>query len=120
VLFGIGAMLGPLADGRLADRVGFAAALRLAFFVEAACAALLAVSTQPWSLTISSFVIGAMAPGVVPLVLGRVPELIPDDADQQRRGLGVVHGRIHAWPGGSNHLRLFLLFADGRRLPAAL
>jgi predicted MFS family arabinose efflux permease len=89
VLFGVGAMLGPLANGRLADRIGFAAALRLAFIVQAGCVALLAASTQPLSLTISSFVIGAMVPGVVPLALGRVHELIPHDADQQRRAWGL-------------------------------
>ena len=88
VLFGIGAMLGPLVNGRLADRVGFAAALRLAFIVQAGCVALLAASSEPWSLILSSFVIGAMVPGVVPLVLGRVHELLPDDADQQRRAWG--------------------------------
>jgi predicted MFS family arabinose efflux permease len=89
VLFGVGAMLGPLANGRLADRIGFAAALRIAFIVQTGCVALLAAGTQPWSLTISSFVIGAMVPGVVPLVLGRVHELIPHDADQQRRAWGL-------------------------------
>src|SRR6516164_7090224 len=35
VLFGMGAMLGPLVNGRLADRIGFSAALRLAFIVQA-------------------------------------------------------------------------------------
>ena len=89
VLFGLGAMLGPLANGRLADRIGFAAALRLAFVIQAACVALLVVATQAWSLALSSFVIGAMVPGVVPLVLGRVHELIPYDTDQQRRAWGL-------------------------------
>ncbi|HEX3414010.1 MAG TPA: YbfB/YjiJ family MFS transporter, partial [Stellaceae bacterium] len=40
VLFGIGAMLGPLASGRVADRIGFAAALRCAFALQAGFVAL--------------------------------------------------------------------------------
>jgi predicted MFS family arabinose efflux permease len=89
VLFGVGAIFGPLANGRVADRIGFAAALRLAFIVQAGCIALLAAGTGPWSLSVSSFVIGAMVPGVVPLVLGRVHEMIPDDPNQQRRAWGL-------------------------------
>lgn len=89
VLFGVGAMLGPLASGRAADRVGFASALRCAFAVQAGLVALLVFSPSPLSLSISSIVVGAMVPGVVPLVLGRVHELIPRDADQQRKAWGL-------------------------------
>jgi predicted MFS family arabinose efflux permease len=89
VLFGIGAMLGPLASGRVADRIGFASALRYAFALQAGLVALLAFSASPLSLSISSIVIGAMVPGVVALVLGRVHELIPHDADQQRKAWGL-------------------------------
>jgi len=89
VLFGVGAMIGPLANGRLADRIGFASALRLALIVQAACVALLAASAEPWSLTLSSVVIGAMVPGIVPLVLGRTQELIPENADQQLKAWGL-------------------------------
>ena len=89
VLFGIGAMLGPLASGRVADRIGFAAALRCAFVLQAGFVALLVLSASPLSLSISSIVVGAMVPGVVPLVLGRVHELIPHDANQQRKAWGL-------------------------------
>ena len=89
VLFGIGAMLGPLASGRVADRIGFASALRGAFVAQPGCVALLAFSESPISLSISSIVVGAMVPGVVPLVLGRMHELIPLDADQQRKAWGL-------------------------------
>jgi predicted MFS family arabinose efflux permease len=88
VLFGIGAMLGPLASGRIADRIGFASALRCAFAVQSGLVALLVFSASPISLSISSIFVGAMVPGVVPLVLGRVHELIPHDANQQRRAWG--------------------------------
>jgi predicted MFS family arabinose efflux permease len=84
VLFGIGAMLGPLASGRIADRIGFASALRCAFVVQTGLVALLGFSASPLSLSISSIVVGAMVPGVVALVLGRVHELI-HNADHQRK-----------------------------------
>jgi predicted MFS family arabinose efflux permease len=89
VLFGLGALIGPLASGRLADGIGAAAAMRLAFALQAICVALLAVSTNQLSLTISSLIVGAMVPGIVSLALGRVHELLPDDIDGQRRVWGL-------------------------------
>jgi predicted MFS family arabinose efflux permease len=75
VLFGLGALAGPLLAGRLADRIGFARALRLAYGAEAAAVALPVVAADPVALGVSSVIVGAMVPGVVPLVLGRVLEL---------------------------------------------
>ena len=60
VLFGIGAMLGPLASGRVADRIGFASALRFAFFIQTGFVALLVFNASPISLSISSIIVGAM------------------------------------------------------------
>jgi predicted MFS family arabinose efflux permease len=89
VLFGIGAMVGPLVSGRLADHIGATAAMRLALFVQVICVGLLAVSTIPLSLTVSSLIIGAMVPGIVSLTLGRVHELIPHDTGGQREAWGL-------------------------------
>jgi predicted MFS family arabinose efflux permease len=85
VLFGCGAVVGPLIAGRLGDRIGFAAALRLALVLQAGAVGLIAVSASPVSLALSSILVGAFVPGVVPLALGRVHELIHDNADAQRR-----------------------------------
>jgi predicted MFS family arabinose efflux permease len=57
--------------------------------LQAGLVALLVFSASPLSLSISSIVIGAMVPGVVALVLGRMHELIPHDADQQRKAWGL-------------------------------
>jgi predicted MFS family arabinose efflux permease len=84
VLFGIGAVAGPLITGHVADRIGFARALRLAFVVQAAAVALPAVAVGSGALALSSLVVGAMVPGIVPLVLGRVHDLTPPD-DQARQ-----------------------------------
>jgi len=77
VLFGAGAVVGAIASGTVADRIGFAAALRLALVLQVFAVALLTVSTGAVALTVSSIVIGAFVPGIVPLVLGRVHELLP-------------------------------------------
>ncbi|MFK3797717.1 YbfB/YjiJ family MFS transporter [Pseudomonas sp. NPDC088444] len=83
VLFGIGATWGPLLAGVLADRVGFALALRLSFILEGGCVCIPALSASaPW-LIASSMVVGAFVTGTVPLVLGRVQELLAHHPAQQ-------------------------------------
>jgi len=77
VLYGIGAIVGPLAAGHLADRTGFGAALRVAYLVQAAAVAVPAVGCfgTP-GLMVSAVLVGAFTPGIVPLALGRVNELL--------------------------------------------
>src|SRR5262249_2293577 len=75
VLYGIGAVVGPLLAGRLADAIGFGPALRLGYLIQAAAVALLAVAPAPGWLALASLVLGAFTPGIVPLVLGRAREL---------------------------------------------
>ncbi|HVH75616.1 MAG TPA: YbfB/YjiJ family MFS transporter [Stellaceae bacterium] len=84
VVFGLGAMLGPLAAGRLADRIGFRATLRVVFLVQTAAVGLLAASGSWAALFLSSLLVGALVPGVVPVVLGRVHELVPGPERQQQ------------------------------------
>jgi len=79
IVFGLGALVGPLAAGHVGGRIGFRAALRGSFVVEAACVALpLATQATP-ALWLSSFVVGAFVPGCVALTIGRSHELIPGD-----------------------------------------
>jgi predicted MFS family arabinose efflux permease len=85
VLFGLGAMVGPSLTGTLADRVGFRTALRLAFLIQSLFVGMLAVTADACWLFASSIVIGAFVPGVVPLALGRVHDLV---ADAQGRAAG--------------------------------
>jgi predicted MFS family arabinose efflux permease len=83
VLFGLGAIVGPVLFGHLADRGGFRLALRLGFLVQAIAVALLVLTTSPVWMAVSSVVVGAFVPGIVPVVLGRVHELIPGDSRAQ-------------------------------------
>ena len=84
VLFGIGAVLGPLVSGQIADRIGFAATLRLAFVIQAIAVLIPAFDPNAVALMLSSFVVGDFTPGIVPIVLGRVHELLPHAPAQQK------------------------------------
>lgn len=84
VLFGIGATLGPVLAGHLADRAGFGAALRLSFFIEAVAVALPVFNLGRAGLIVSSVVVGAFVTGTVPLVLGRIGELLPHQPARQK------------------------------------
>ncbi len=84
VLFGIGATIGPLLAGHLADRAGFGPALRLAYLIQAGAVLLPALDLGPISLIISSLVVGAFTPSVAPLLLGRVHELLAHYPAEQK------------------------------------
>jgi Uncharacterised MFS-type transporter YbfB len=102
VFYGLGAIVGPLLRGHLADRAGFGPALRLSFLIEAVPVLLPVVSTAPVSLIVSSVVIGGFTPGIVPLVLGRIHELPPHSAEQQRHP-GICYHQLRPVPGRGGH-----------------
>jgi predicted MFS family arabinose efflux permease len=84
VLFGLGAIVGPVLSGHLADLIGFGPALRLAYLIQATAVALpLFGSGSAW-LIVSSVGVGAFTPGIIPLVLGRVHELVAHHPDAQK------------------------------------
>jgi predicted MFS family arabinose efflux permease len=84
VLYGLAAVAGPMAAGWVGDRIGFAAALRLGFAVQAAAVALPIFASGMLPLGISCVVMGAFTPGIVPLVLGRIHGLATGDPHLQR------------------------------------
>jgi len=90
VLFGLGATFGPILAGHLADRAGFGAALRLAFLLEAVAVAIPAFGLGPTWLIVSSVVVGAFVTGTVPLVLGRIGELLPHHPSQHKSAWSVA------------------------------
>src|SRR5258707_5544 len=88
VIFGAGALIGPLAGGYLGDRIGFRWALRLALVGQALCVALPLVTVSGIGLAVSSFVVGASVPGIVAVTIGRTRELIPGDPAGQAAAWG--------------------------------
>jgi predicted MFS family arabinose efflux permease len=84
VVFGIAATVGPVAAGRLADRIGFGPMLRLAILLQAGAVAIPALGLGSIWLVLSSVIVGSFLTGTIPLVLGRISELLPQHAEQQK------------------------------------
>lgn len=88
VVFGLGALVGPMAGGYLGDRIGFGRLLRLAFAVQAASIAVPLVTASAIGLGASAFIIGAFVPGIVAIMIGRTRELMPHDSAAQTAAWG--------------------------------
>lgn len=84
VLYGLAAIAGPVICGNVADRIGFGRAYRVGLLLQAAAVAMLACSDNPLVLAGSTVILGIFTPGIVPLVLGRIHELVPHDHIEQR------------------------------------
>jgi predicted MFS family arabinose efflux permease len=85
VAFGISATLGPIFAGHIADRIGFGPALRAVFLLQIAALAIPGFNlvTKPL-LLLSSIIVGGSLTGTVALVLGRIHELLPYQAAEQK------------------------------------
>jgi predicted MFS family arabinose efflux permease len=76
ILFGVGAALGPVLCGRLADRIGFPRALLAAFALKTGAVWLPLVATDWLGLGVSSLLVGALIPGIAALTSGCALELL--------------------------------------------
>lgn len=83
VLYGLGAIIGPVSYGFLADQLGARLSMRLVLVVQAIAMGLLAVSSSFTLLAVLAVILGSFPPGIVPLALARVHELIPRHHLQQ-------------------------------------
>jgi predicted MFS family arabinose efflux permease len=113
VVFGLGAAVGPVLAGHLADRVGFGTALRLAYLVQAAAVALPIFNLGASWLIASSFVVGAFTPGIVPLVLGRVQELMQHHPTAQRAAWGRATTAFATLQATAAYAMSYLLIESG-------
>jgi predicted MFS family arabinose efflux permease len=113
VLFGLGAVVGPLAAGFLADRIGFRSALRLSFVVQAIAVLVPAFGPSEVALMLSSVVVGAFTPGIVALVLGRVHELLPHAPAQQKAAWSKATTSFAVFQAGSAYGMSFLFASTG-------
>ncbi|HEY1680183.1 MAG TPA: YbfB/YjiJ family MFS transporter [Candidatus Tumulicola sp.] len=83
IVYGVGSMCGPLAYGWLTDRFGATRAIRCALLLQIVALAALSVSSNVAVLSVVAFVVGSFPPGIVPLTLGWLREIYPNDAPRQ-------------------------------------
>jgi predicted MFS family arabinose efflux permease len=86
-VFGVGAVIGPLLSGFAADRFGCRKTLTAGFALKALAVGLPLVSTSVFALFVSSLVVGALTPGLVAVVSGRVIEIVGPAAQQRNWAL---------------------------------
>lgn len=132
VAFGLGAIIGPLAGGPVADRVGFAWALRGGWALQLAALLLILTNTSPASLVFSAAIMGAFTPGTVALTLGRVNELAAGRPVLQRRAWSAAttgfaalqaigaYGAAFVLASGGGYRLLFAIAAGALALALAL
>ncbi|ACO79527.1 hypothetical protein AvCA_33770 [Azotobacter vinelandii CA] len=75
-LYGVGAIVGPVVYGFLADHWGARSAIRLVLLVQAGALALLVTVVDLRLLAVAALAIGSFPPGIVPLALARVRQLV--------------------------------------------
>jgi predicted MFS family arabinose efflux permease len=83
VMYGLGAIIGPVSYGFLADKLGARFSIRLVLVVQAIAVGLLSISSSFTALALLAVILGSFPPGIVPLALARVHELIPQHHQQQ-------------------------------------
>jgi predicted MFS family arabinose efflux permease len=84
VLYGAAAITGPVISGYAADRIGFGAAYRGALLLQAVAVAMLAASGNWVVIGVATVILGIFTPGIVPLALGRIHEILPHSHVEQR------------------------------------
>jgi len=82
-VFGVGAAVGPLLTGMVADRLGFRMTVIGCLALKALAVALPLASTSMTALFISSFMVGALTPGLVAVASGRALEIVGPGAHQR-------------------------------------
>ena len=83
IAYGIGAIAGPMVYGAMTDRIGPTRTAQLALIMQAGVIALMMFSTNHVVLIAATVVVGSFPPGIVPIVLGRVHQILPGDAHAQ-------------------------------------
>jgi predicted MFS family arabinose efflux permease len=100
LLFGLGAVFGPVIAGMVADRIGIGRALMLAFAVKAGAVLLPVLTTSLPGLAVSSILVGALSPGLAGLAAARITELFGRNRQSQVWGFATLGFSIAQASGG--------------------
>ena len=79
ILYGVGALIGPILYSALADYLGPVRGIRWVLLVQAAVVATLYTSHNAILIGALTVVIGTFPPGIVPLMMARIHQLLPND-----------------------------------------
>ncbi|MBP1208395.1 putative MFS family arabinose efflux permease [Duganella sp. 1411] len=101
IAYGIGAIAGPMFYGALTDRIGPTRTSQLALCMQAGVIGLMMFSRNHVLLIAATVVVGSFPPGIVPIVLGRVHQILPGDA----------HGQSAVWSRATTVFALFQALA---------
>ncbi|MFP4896605.1 YbfB/YjiJ family MFS transporter [Paraburkholderia sp. EG304] len=114
VLYGLAAIAGPMICGNLGDRIGFGPAWRAALASQAIAVVVLAKTGNPFVFGVATVVIGVFTPGIVPLVLGRIHELVRDNHLEERAAWSRATTAFALFQalGGYGYSHLFSRFHD--------
>lgn len=108
VLFGFGALVGPLIAGQLADRFGFGPSLRAVLILHMVSAGMLAFDHSTISLVVSSVMVGSAVSGTVPLVLGQTQQrVLSPSAQKAAWGIATATFALGQAGGGYAYSYLF-------------
>ena len=78
VMYGLGAIVGPVTYGFLADKLGARVSIRAVLVVQAIAVGALPFAGSFTALAMLAVILGSFPPGIVPLALARVHELLPE------------------------------------------
>lgn len=101
IAYGVGAIAGPMFYGALSDRIGPTRTSQLALCMQAGVIGLMMFSHNHVVLIAATVVVGSFPPGIVPIVLGRVHQILPGDA----------HGQSAVWSRATTVFALFQALA---------
>lgn len=82
-LFGLGAILGPIATRFIVPRAGWHLSLTTGFAIKGLAVGLPFVAISFWTRSLSSILVGALVPGIVALASGRLAEMV-DPVEHKR------------------------------------
>lgn len=82
-LFGIGAAMGPITVGLIAERIGFGPTLVAGLVLKGLAIGLAAFTATPWALAASAMVVGLLTPGMGTMIAGRITEIASPHRQRQ-------------------------------------
>ena len=85
ILYGVGAIFGAPVYGLVADRLGGRFAIRAVTLLQIVVVAAFAMSSNRIVIGVLTLVIGSFPPGIVPMMLARVHEVLPHDHAGQHK-----------------------------------